>query len=139
MICVFYGTGSSTISGRLGGDYPAFYSIGRIVAKGDLKAIYNPENQAAEQKPLMGEETGYLPFGYPPYVALFYWPLSLLSYRLSYVIHTVVMALALLSIFHIMRPVSAEINKNFLDAFSLSFCSLPYLLQGLCNGRSKHE
>ena len=25
MICVFYGTGSSTISGRLGGDYPAFY------------------------------------------------------------------------------------------------------------------
>ena len=58
-----------------GGDYPAFYSIGRIVAKGDLEAIYNPENQAAEQKTLMGKEAGYLPFGYPPYVALFYWPL----------------------------------------------------------------
>jgi prolipoprotein diacylglyceryltransferase len=41
IICVFYGTGSETISGRLGGDYPAFYSIGRIVAKGDLEAIYN--------------------------------------------------------------------------------------------------
>ena len=27
IICVFYGTGSETISGRLGGDYPAFYSI----------------------------------------------------------------------------------------------------------------
>ena len=125
MICVFYGTGSNTIYGRLGGDYPAFYSIGRIVAKGDLEAIYNPENQAAEQKPLMGDETGYLPFGYPPYVALFYWPLSLLSYRLSYVIHTFVMVLALLLLFHIMRPVSAEINKNFFGAFILSLCFAP--------------
>jgi hypothetical protein len=125
MICVIYGTGSSTISGRLGGDYPAFYSIGRIVAKGDFEAIYIPENQAAEQKPLMGRETGYLPFGYPPYVALFYWPLSLLPYRLSYVIHAVLMVLALLSIFHIMRPVSVEINNNFIGAFTLSFCFAP--------------
>ena len=62
-----------TISGRLGADYPAFYAAGRMVSKGELKEIYNPELQAAEQKYLMGNEIGYLPFGYPPYVALFYW------------------------------------------------------------------
>ena len=34
MICAIYGTGGSTIYGRLGGDYPAFYSIGRYSCKG---------------------------------------------------------------------------------------------------------
>ena len=38
-ICDFYGTGSSTIFGRLGGDYQAFYSIGRI---GEVRLYSQP-------------------------------------------------------------------------------------------------
>ena len=37
IICVFYGTGSSTISGRLGGDYPAFYGVRHKAGKTTAK------------------------------------------------------------------------------------------------------
>jgi len=125
LICIFSGKGSMTITARLGGDYPAFYSIGRIVSKGKWKDIYNHELQAAEQKSLMGEETSFLPFGYPPYITLFYWPLSLLPYRLSYSVHTVLMSLALLYTLHLIRPMSEEINKHFLAAFTVALCFSP--------------
>lgn len=125
LICVFYGSGSITLAGRLGGDYPTFYSIGRIIYKGDRAEIYNGARQFAEQKPFMGKENTYLPFGYPPHVALVYLPLSILPYRLSYVIHTVIMVLALLLTLHLIRPKSALIDKHFMCAFTLAVSFFP--------------
>lgn len=73
----------------------------------------------------MGNENAYLPFGYPPHVALIYWPLSILPYRLSYVIHTVIMVLALLLTLHLIRPMSEQLNKHFMCAFTLSVSFFP--------------
>ena len=120
LICVVSGSGSVILSGRLGGDFPTFYSIGRMISKGDWQQIYNRDRQIVEQKPFMGKENTYLPFGYPPHVALFYWPLSILPYRESYVIHTVIMISALLLALYLIRPMSEQLDKHFLSAFTLS-------------------
>ena len=99
LISIVSGKGANTISGRLGGDYPSFYGAGRIISQGDWKELYNPDRQLSAQKGLVSlpgsDNRSYIPFPYPPYVALFYWPLSLLNYRLSYILHTLLMVLAL--------------------------------------------
>ena len=125
LICVSTGKGSIILSGRLGGDFPAFYSIGRVINKGYWKEIYNAERQSAEQKQLMGNENTYLPFSYPPHVAIIYAPLSILPYRLAYVIHTATMVMALLLTLLLIRPMSAQLNKHFLCAFTLSVSFFP--------------
>ena len=89
IFAVLSGSGASTFTGRLGGDYAAFYGAGRIIAEGDFEELYNWKRQLAAQQGLFpGEEKSFLPFMYPTYVALAYLPLSLLPYRPSYIIHT---------------------------------------------------
>ena len=46
IIAALSGRGASTLTGRLGGDYPAFYSAGRIIAEGNWKDLYNLSKQA---------------------------------------------------------------------------------------------
>ena len=58
--------GSSTATGRLGGDYPAFHGAGSIVLDGNLDSLYDPAAQAAAQEDLLGGEAGFLPFVYHP-------------------------------------------------------------------------
>ncbi len=125
IISILSGSGSTTLTGRLGGDFPTFYGSGRLVSKGDWQEIYNRDLQIEEQKPFMGDEPSFLPFGYPPHVALIYWPFSILPYRLSYLIHTLAMTLALLLTLQIIRPMTEQIDKHFLCAFVLSVSFYP--------------
>ncbi len=64
------GKDAATLTGRLGGDYPAFYGVARIVASGDWKDLYSPEKQSQSQKGLLPGVAGFLPFAYPPFVAV---------------------------------------------------------------------
>lgn len=80
---------------RLGGDYPSFYGAGSIVAAGDWDELYDPERQQSEQAGLIDDEGGYLYFSYPPFVAAGYGLLARLGYQWSFLVHTVLMMLAL--------------------------------------------
>lgn len=124
-IATLSGSGSIIWGGRLGGDYPTFYSIGRIISKGYWNELYDQQRQIAEQKPFMGNESTYLPFGYPPHVALVYWPFSLLSYRLSYIIHTGIMILGLLLTLQLIRPMNILVDQHFMPAAALSISFYP--------------
>jgi len=125
---VLSGSGASTVTGRLGGDYAAFYGAGRIIAEGDFEELYNWKRQLASQEGLFpGEKNSFLPFMYPPYVALAYSPLSLLPYRLSYVIHTLLLVGALLMTVHLVRPMIAQIDRHYLCAFTLLLLFYPVL------------
>jgi hypothetical protein len=125
---VLSGSGASTVAGRLGGDYPAFYGAGRIIAEGDFGELYNWKRQLDAQKGLFpGEEESFLPFMYPPYVALAYLPLSLLPYRLSYVVYTLLLVIALLMTVHLVRPMIAQINRHYLCTFTLLLLFYPVL------------
>jgi hypothetical protein len=115
IIAVLSGNGASTLTGRLGGDYAAFYGAGRIIAEGEFGELYNWNRQLDSQKDLFpGDDKSFLPFMNPPYVALAYLPLSLLPYRLSYVIHTLLLVGALHS-----PPGPADECPN---RSTLSFC-----------------
>ncbi len=97
LFVVLNGKGAESLIGRLGGDYPAFYAAGRIANEGDWERLYGFARQAAAQKDLLPTENegALLPFAYPPFVALLYVPLALVNFRLSFLIHTLLMFLAL--------------------------------------------
>ncbi len=98
-IAVLGGKGAGTLTGRLGGDYVDFYGAGRILHEATGRKLYRFSDDAAVQKDLFPKEyadgEGTIPFPYPPFVALAYYPLALLNYRLSYLLHTLLMMLAL--------------------------------------------
>ncbi len=94
LIGVMFGSGASTVSGRLGGDYPAFFGAGRIAIDQDWDHLYEAGRQAEAQQDLYpGERVGqYMYFAYPPFVAAAYAPLAVLPYRVSFLAHTLLMA-----------------------------------------------
>jgi len=89
---------------RLGGDYPSFYSAGSIVGAGDWDELYDPVRQQAEQGGLIDDEGGYLYFSYPPFFAAVYGALAGPAYQWSFVIHTVLMTLALVGAIVALSP-----------------------------------
>jgi len=114
LVTVATGSGSSTAAGRLGGDYPAFYSAGRIVLDGDASHLYEPARQEQAQHDLFGgEHDGFLYFAYPPPVAALYAPLAALPYRLSYALHTLLMAGALVLALRVLRPIVPMLGRRF--------------------------
>jgi hypothetical protein len=128
LIAVFASQGSSTLTGRLGGDYPAFYGAGRIIASGDWQNLYSPARQTEVQKTLFpNKDFNLLPFSYPPFVALAYYPLSLLNYRISYLIHTLLMVGALILTIQLIRPLNAGIDRYPLTALALTLTFYPLL------------
>jgi hypothetical protein len=91
---------ASSGGSRLGGDFPAFYAAGSIVRSGDIDSLYDPARQLVEQSELGLD--GYLAFAYPPHVAAAYAPLSALPYRYAYLVHTVLMAVAVAAALHVL-------------------------------------
>ena len=110
---VLAGSGSSTASGRVGGDFPAFYSAGTIVAAGDIDRLYDPAVQAAAQTELLGDEDGFIMYPYAPHVAAAYAPLSELPYRTAYVLHTALMVGALIGALWLIRPMVPLVGRWF--------------------------
>jgi len=135
-IAFFSGSGASTLTGRLGGDFPAFYSAGRIIVEGDWKNLYSAEKQASLQKSLFpGEETSFLVFVNPPFWAMLYAPLSYLDYRIAYLVHTLFMLSTLLLTVWFLSPLNEYIQKNYLLFVSivLSFCPMLIAIGGSQN------
>ncbi|MEO5839919.1 MAG: glycosyltransferase family 87 protein [Acidimicrobiales bacterium] len=109
------GSGAKTATGRLGGDYPAFYAAGRLITSPDRAAMYDPARQAATQQGLFpgDDDDGLLYFAYPPHTALAYVPLSHLPYRLSYALHTLLMVGATAAALYLVRPMLPIVDRHF--------------------------
>ena len=109
------GSGADTASGRLGGDYPAFYAAGRLITSSERSTMYDPAQQAVTQQGLFPDDTddGLLYFAYPPHTALAYAPLSHLPYRMSYALHTLLMVGALVAASYLVRPMVSLIDRHF--------------------------
>lgn len=76
--------------GRIGGDLPAFYGAARIVRSGDATRLYDWRAQRAAERDLLPEsEQGWIPFAYPPFVAVAYVPFTLLPFKWAYAAHTI--------------------------------------------------
>ncbi len=113
-ISVLGASGGDAVSGRLGGDFPAFYAAGSIAADGDWADLYDPDRQLAEQSRLFPEsDDSFLYFAYPPHAAAAYRPLAALDYRLAYSIHSVLMAAAAVAALAAMRPMVPLLRRQF--------------------------
>lgn len=98
-------------SGQLGGDFPAFYAAGSIVADHGYDNLYDLEVQRAAQKGLLENEDGVLFFAYPPFVATGYSWLVPLGYRGAYLVQMVLMAAAAVASVVLLRPLSSVVQK----------------------------
>ncbi len=110
-----------------GGDYPAFYGAGRIVLDGDLADLYSLERQAAAQEGLFGDDEpgSAWYFAYPPQLAVAYAPLAAVPYGWSYLLHTLLMALALVAAVLLMRPMVPWLEGRVLLAVAAALAFWP--------------
>lgn len=129
------GEGVGAPGGRLGGDLPAFITAGRLAADGSWDSLYDEETQQAAQADLFEEEDQLLPFVYPPFVAPVFRPLAAMPYRLAYLVHAVLMALALLSALVLIRPVFGWMRQlSLVVLFTASLTFYP-LLRAVLGGQ----
>lgn len=132
VVAAFGGSGASTVGGRLGGDFPAFYGAGRMVIEGAGDELYDPAAQARFQLPLYPEsedlpstadlqssaETGigsFLYFAYPPFTAVAYAALAILPYRLAFAVHGLLAIAALWGAVRLARPMLPRILQTGRD------------------------
>lgn len=112
VLSAFAGSGASTVGGRLGGDFPAFYAAGRIVIEGSGDALYDPALQAEYQEALYPEDDGYLFFAYPPFTAVAYAALAILPYRLAFALHGLLAVAALWGAVRLARPMLPSLIRS---------------------------
>lgn len=132
---VLAGSGSDTASGRVGGDFPAFYGAGSIVAAGDVDRLYDPTVQAAAQTDLLGDEDGFIMYPYAPHVAAAYAPLSELPYRSAYVLHTALMVAALIGALWLLRPMVPIVGRWFGAVVAATLTAYPVFV-GVMGGQN---
>jgi hypothetical protein len=97
--------GLTIAGGSLGGDYPAFYGAGKIVASGQGGELYDWSRQAAVQKGLHAEgDDAVLVFTYPAYVAVLFAPLGMLPFLASFALYMALCAAALAATVAMVRP-----------------------------------
>lgn len=129
------GDGSDTASGRVGGDFPAFYSAGTIVADGDIEHLWDPATQAAAQDGLLDDEDGFIMFPYAPHVAGTYSLLARLPYRTAYVVHTAVMVGLLVGALALLRPMISVVDRRFALTLAAALTAYPVFV-GIGGGQN---
>jgi len=83
-----YLSAGPSLTGRV--DLRAFYGAGLIVHSGHASQLYDYEYQGRVQDVVAGQRAGALPFLYPPFAALLFVPLSLVTYRSAFYILLIV-------------------------------------------------
>lgn len=126
--CMISGSGAQILSGRLGGDFPAFYGAGRILLDGDIDRLYDSDRQQEAQVNVYNVNNTFLCFAYPPFVALPYAVLAFFPYRIAYIINTLLMLYALHIALSILFDKFDLPHKYYLLIFTLSLFFYPILM-----------
>ena len=115
----------SVRGGRIGGDFPAFWGAGKIVAEGNIDKLYSAETQRAAQRGLLPSDDSWIHYAYPPFVAAAYAPLSYLSFKSAYVLHTLLMASAVFLALRLLRPHVPPLDIYFGPAVAAALTFYP--------------
>jgi hypothetical protein len=127
LVFVYTADQTNAVSGKLGGDFPAFYGAGRIVLEGDIHQLYTVDRQIEAQKDLMFASERYMCFAYPPFVAIPYALLAMFPYKVAYLIHLCLMLLMLLGVLKILFREYKVPDRYFLLSLSISLSFYPLL------------
>lgn len=127
VVVVASSSGSDTLSGRLGGDFPSFYAAGDLVLD-EPGSLYDPVAQTDRQRELFaGETDGFLYFAYPPYVAVAYAAVAQVPYALAYALVTLVMVGFVVGGLWLLRPLVPVLDRYFPEAAILALLFYPML------------
>ena len=110
-----------------GGDYPAFYGAGSIATAGDWDSLYSLDRQIQAQRGLHPAAEGDVArfFAYPPQVAFVYQPLAQIDFYWSYLIHVLVMAVALWAAIYLAQPMIPWLRGRVLLALAVALVFWP--------------
>lgn len=122
---------------RIGGDFPAFYGAGTILAEGNSDDLYDSTAQRAAQGGLFpfDPEGTFLYFSYPPYVAALYRPLAALPYGMAYLAATAAMLAALAAAVWLARKLLAVVHR-WPEATLAAAIVFPPMWLGLFGGQN---
>jgi hypothetical protein len=131
--------GPDAVSGGVGGDYASFYAAGGLALDDpglDPRALYDPDAQFREQAPVLPSDSdGNLYFGYPAFFVVPYVPLAALGFGASYLLHTGLMALALVAALRLVRPMAALVRAHAVEALAIAATFFP-LFRGITGGQN---
>jgi len=100
--------------GRVGGDFPAFYSAAQILRSGHWKGLYDPATLQRAQTEFFPDQPGsWLTFPYPPFVAAAYVPLTLFPFKVAYGLHSLIMAGCCVGALALLGPVLPRLRGSF--------------------------
>jgi hypothetical protein len=122
---------------RIGGDFPAFYGAGTILADGNSDDLYDADFQQASQEGLFpfDPDGTFLYFSYPPYVAAVYRPLAAMPYGVGYLTATVGMAAALVGAVWLARSLLTVVHR-WPEATLAAAVVFPPMWLGLFGGQN---
>lgn len=134
------GEGARIATGRLGGDFAEFYGAGRIVASGNLLGLYDKDVQREAQRDLMpdsgpGRDNTFVPYAYPPQVALAYGLIARLPYRAAFIVQTAFSAACLLLAAWLLRASSPPSSRQVLAMLAAMVFYYP-VLRALLGGQN---
>lgn len=116
----------SAFGGRVGGDFPAFYSAAQIIRSGDWKGMYDAATlQRAQSAFFPDQPGGWLTFPYPPFVAATYVPLTVLSFKTAYVLHSLIMAACSVAALALLLPVLPQLRRSFVPCAAATLTFYP--------------
>lgn len=133
LFSVMQWAGGASATGRLGGDFIEFYAAGRIVLTAP-SSLYDAAAQREAQKDLMPAGT-YIPFAYPPHMALFYAPFARLPFWAAFSLHFFLSAGFLLLAVRLLRDEFPPIRTHLTAAFAIAVFFYP-TLRALLGGQN---
>lgn len=134
-IAILAADGASTINGRLGGDFPAFYSAGLIVHEGRIDQLYDYNALTEAQSALKPSGMPTFRFAYPPFVAQVYSQFAKVPYRYAYAIHMLAMFTCLASAIALLAQLLPVVRRWSLEAFACAAAFYP-MYWSITNGQN---
>lgn len=120
-------------------DFTAYYTGAMLVRDGHDFNLYDLELQAQYQQMLLHGDSfqdGVLPFNYPPYFALFLFPLAYFPLRTAFLLWTIVQICALGYIVHILWQRMSSWDSMMRWLFLGILLAFPPLMRTLLQGTS---
>jgi hypothetical protein len=129
--------GARSGAGTLGGDHAAFHAAARLLADGRGGELYNWRAQMEIQSDLHPNHSpgAFLPFVYPPFVALPYVLLLPLGFAGSYAAHSMAMVALLFGTVLALRPMLPRATARPFALFVLLLAFYP-MLRSLFGGQN---
>ena len=123
------------------GDFPAFYTAGRIIRDGNVHRLYDFGLQAQVQQAILLPfgwtfAGGLLPYNYPPFFAPIFVPLSFLSLTWAFHVWSIISIVLILTSARLLLNLQEKrSSRDFVTAVLIVFAFFP-VYRGLYNGQT---